>query len=344
MPRKRNRVRLTNERIKDHSLQPGERQSFLWDAEAPRLAVRATAGSKSFVFESKLNRATIRITLGDVRDWLVDDARKKARELQKMIDDGLDPRVEKAERIAATEAKREKLTRKEAPALIAWADYIEARRHQWQELHHAAHTDAAKEGGEPRPRGRKGITERGILRPLLTLPLEAITPAKVESWLKDEASKRPTRARGAFALLRAFINWCADHEQYREQVHADACNARNTRRELPQKKAKQDVLLREQLRVWFQEVRKIHNPTIAAYFQGLLLTGARPGELVALKWSDVDFRWNSISIKDKIEGVRVIPLTPYFRSLILDLPRRNQWVFAGPRAKSGHIAEPSAQH
>ena len=72
------RVRLTNERIAAFACPPEKQQAFLWDSEAPGLAVRVTTkwknkddAGKSFVFESKLNRKTIRITLGDVRAWVL---------------------------------------------------------------------------------------------------------------------------------------------------------------------------------------------------------------------------------------------------------------------------------
>jgi integrase len=47
-----------------------------------------------------------------------------------------------------------------------------------------------------------------------------------------------------------------------------------------------------------------------------LLTGARREEIASLRWSDVDFKWSSMRIKDKIEGERIIPLTPYVSELL----------------------------
>lgn len=86
-------------------------------------------------------------------------------------------------------------------------------------------------------------------------------------------------------------------------------------------------LQREQLPLWFAAVRQINNPVIAAYLQGLLLTGARREELAGLRWVDVDFQWGSLTIKDKVEGERTIPLTPFLAHLLAALPRRNEWVF-----------------
>ena len=107
---------------------------------------------------------------------------------------------------------------------------------------------------------------------------------------------------------------------------------------------KNDSLRKAQIKPWFEAVKKIGNPVIAAYLQGLLLTGARRNELAALRWQDVDFQWKSLTIRDKVEGERTIPLTPYLEYLIAALPRRNEFVFSSPTAASGRIEEPRIQH
>ena len=102
------------------------------------------------------------------------------------------------------------------------------------------------------------------------------------------------------------------------------------------------------------------------YLQSLLLTGARRRELAELKWVDVDFKWQSMTIRDKVEGERTIPLTPYVASLLLELKRINEappniralrnleeqgkkfipsiWVFSSPTSTNGHIEEPRQAH
>ena len=103
---------------------------------------------------------------------------------------------------------------------------------------------------------------------------------------------------------------------------------RQARDELPKKIAKDDCLQREQLLAWFAAVRQIQNPVIAAYLQTALLTGARREEVAGIRWEDLDFRWKALTIKDKVDGERTIPLTPYVASLLSALPRRNEWVFS----------------
>ena len=67
---------LTIGTIERLSCPQGKFQAFLRDSKAPSLRVRVTpAGAKSFVFEAKLNRQTVRRTIGDVRSWTIETAR-----------------------------------------------------------------------------------------------------------------------------------------------------------------------------------------------------------------------------------------------------------------------------
>ncbi len=81
----------------------------------------------------------------------------------------------------------------------------------------------------------------------------------------------------------------------------------------------------------------------AAYLQTLLLTGARPGEVMDIQWSDINLQWRGLTIRDKVEGTRAIPLTPYVSHLLHALPRRNEYVFSSARTGT-HIKEPHQPH
>ena len=56
--------------------------------------------------------------------------------------------------------------------------------------------------------------------------------------------------------------------------------------------------------------------------------------MLTLRWDDLNAKWRGITIHDKVEGERVIPLTPYVWHLIATLPKRNEWVFSSTRAVS----------
>ena len=67
----------------------------------------------------------------------------------------------------------------------------------------------------------------------------------------------------------------------------------------------------------------------------LLLTGARRGEILALRWEEVDLDRGCLRLKDSKTGAKVIRLAAAALSLLATLPRSSQWVL--PAAKgSGH--------
>ncbi len=189
-----------------------------------------------------------------------------------------------------------------------------------------------------------GLTEPGPLASLLDVKLSDLSGETIAAWLDKEAQTRPTYAALSFRLLRGCLNWLEAEKDLAGLVPAGAVQSSKVRDAMPTKTVKDDCLQREQLPLWFAAVRQQVNPVQSAYLQGLLLTGARREELARLKWTDVDFQWRSLTIRDKVEGLRIIPLTPYMAHLLSSLPRRNKWVFSSPTAATGYIAEPRAAH
>lgn len=368
------RVKLTTGRINSFTLPENTAQAFLWDAEVTQLAIRATVGAKSFIFQSRMNGSTLRITLGSTADWSIDSARKEARRLQMVIDSGIDPREQKAEQRAAQDDKRRESARRSLTLAEAWNVYIDARSSKWSARHISDHESLADPGGRQKIRGA-GITTPGVLSELMPLKLSQLDTQAIKKWLTKETAKRPARARLAFNLFRAFVNWCESEADFKGIIPKEAIDNRIAKDVLPKKGTKDDCLQREQLNAWFAAVRKISSPTISAYLQILLLTGARRDSVAALTWYDIDFRWSTISIRDKeeskggVDGTREIPLTPYVASLLTDLKRRNDtpppshrilhgkkiendlknwqpslWVFTSKTSSSGRLQDPTQQH
>lgn len=355
------RENFTAARVAGFECAPGKKQSIYWDGKTPGLGLRVTAsGSKAFIFETSLNNKTIRMTIGDPRNWAIGDAQAEASRLKVMTDQGIDPRQVIADAIAAKEAKaaaqREQEARETLTVADAWQDYVTERsaamsdgKPVWGDRHKAHHAYFVQAGGVKRKRGtRPGESKKtrpGILVPLMKLRLAALDAKTIAAWLDKEAKQAPTTAAQAFRALRAFLTWCAKHETYSAAVQAGACQSDDVKNKVPSPKIKKDDSLRRaQIKPWFEAVQRIGNPVISAYLQGLLLTGARRNELAALKWADVDFQWDSLTIRDKVEGERTIPLTPYLEHLIAALPRRNEFVFSSPTAASGRLEEPRIQH
>jgi integrase len=351
------------------------------------LGLRTTpAGKPSYVFQGLYQSKTIRITIGSPLAWTIADAQLKARELQRQIDEGLDPREVKRDKLAAQEEKRvaavaaEAKAQREAVAAATkvgevWELYVEARKPYWGDAHYRDHVKLARQGGKVIKRGTdgRGVTIDMPLFSLMHIPLRELDANTIEAWAAREAKSRPTSARLAWRLLKVFLNWCAEQSAYADLLPGgNSAATRKTRQVLGKPRVKSDALLREQLPGWFAAVRNIGNPTISAAIQVMLLTGARPGEILRMRWEDVNSRWRGLTIRDKVEGERVIPLTPYVNSLLDALPRHSEWVFASSRvvkmdkknvrrrairagdatetaavkqaSASGHIREPRSQH
>lgn len=353
------KVRFTAGRVVDFQCEEGKSQSFLWDSDSPGLGLRATSnGAKSFMFQAKLNGQTVRITIGSPDTWAIPAAQAEARRLKVLIDGGQDPRQLRADAVAAQQAAR---AAKEAEELAlqaqqvlesvtlgsVWPEYIAdriaTRENGWSVHHIAAHRKVIQAGGEKRTRSPK-LTKPGPLASLADVRLVDLTPERVEAWAKAEAKVRPSSGRLAWRMLKACMNWCANHKTYSAIVTLNPTKSAKARESFGKEKKRHDVLQREMLLPWFDAVGKIKNPVIAAYLQVLLLTGARREELAALRWEDVNFQWGSIKLADKIEDFRMVPLTPYVAHLLASLPRRNEFVFSSPTAASGRIAEPRIAH
>jgi len=343
-------IKLTGAKIDKAQCEPGKAQTFIWDAGTPGLALRITqAGGKAYIFESRFNGKTVRMTIGDVKAWNLADAQSEARRLQTLIDTGTDPRQAKAEKIAKAEAVREKsktdAIRNSITVQQVWDEYLAHHQGYWGDRHLRDHHNLSQAGGQPKKRG-PGLTIQGVLYPLLQMRMVDINADVLTDWQKQEAQTRANNARQGFEMFRAFWRWCGQHKDYASVINAQAVESQDLRKKVPSRKAKKfDVLQRAHLKDWFDAVRELSNPVIAAYLQGLLLTGARREELAELKWSDIDFRLGAMWIKDKVDAEgRMIPLTPYLSSLITTLPRRNEWVFSSPTAADGKLAEPRIAH
>ena len=339
------KIAFTAGRVKDFKCPHDKKQAFLWDATATGLGLRATpAGKLAYVFQGEFQQKSIRITIGNPDAWSIPQAQEKARELQRLIDEGHDPRGLKRDALAAQAEKQAAAAAHAVTVGEAWERYLTERRPFWGELNYRDHVKMAQAGGVLRERLPGVKTIPGPLADLLPLRLADLTAPVIEAWAAKEAKDRPARVRLALRLLKAFLRWAASEPDLKGKADPTAASAKKAREIAGKAKPKNDYIQREQLPAWFAHVRQLQNPVISAYLQCLLLTGARREELAELKWEDVNFQWRGVELKDKIEGRRAVPLTPFVAHLLAVLPRRNEWVFSSPASASGRLTEPSIAH
>jgi integrase len=355
--------RFTAPKVAGFSCPPDKTQAFKWDAATPGLGLRVTpTGKPSYIFQSRFQDKTLRVTIGSPDAWSIPQAQERARELQRQIDAGRDPREVKAETIAADVAKRTAEVADVLTVAEVWPRYMAEgkpkRKAAWKPRYVADLAKAASMGGEPKKRG-KGKTKPGHLAALMPLRLASIDQDTIRDWYAKEAKTAPIQAARAVAIFSGFLGWCATKKDLRSLVQKDAARASELGDVLPGVNKRRDALEIDQLPAWFAGTDKLRSRAAAAYLRALVLTGARREELAGLRWADVDFQWQKLTIADKVEATRVIPLTPYVAHLLGTLPHHNEWVFASVRlskakkgkpaewvkaSASGRIAEPRAPH
>ncbi len=331
---------------------PDKIKVFLRDKDVTGLRVRVTAnGAKAFVYEAKLRGKAISQTLGKFPIMSIAEAKDAARKLSKLVKtDKADPREIERQRqitLAAQSAAADAEQFAQAVTVqTAWDVYLAERRPHWGDRHYADHVKMSKPGGKPAKRGTSGrkVTIAGPIHPLLSVRLVDLTPAAIEAWATTEAQTRPTYGRLAWRCLKVFLGWCSEQPAYQHLVTVNPAKTKKAREAFGKPAVKQDVLQKSQLPDWFSAVRGVSDPVIAAYLQTLLLLGARPGEVLSLQWTDLDLKWKSITIRDKVEGLRVVPLTPYVNSVLGALPRRNDWIFSSPTVEKAPVTIPRNAH
>ena len=306
------KIAFTAGRVSGFKCPPEKKQAFLWDATAPGLGLRATpAGKPAYVFQSVYKGKDLRITIGSPAAWSIPDAQAKARELQRLIDEGKDPRDLKREALAAHAEKQAAAAAQALTVGEVWPLYLEngkpKRRDSWKPRYRADLEAMAAPGGEKKKRGQ-GTTRPGPLYPLLALPLAGVNEDTLKSWYDREALTGKHQAARALMMFRGFLRWCAARPEYRELTDREAGKAAAIVESLPSSTRRTDALEAAQVLGWWAGVEQLSNRTASAYLRALLLTGARREELAALTWANVDFQWRKLTIADKVDITRTIPL------------------------------------
>ena len=354
MKHQTNRVNLTAGRVDAFTCPTDKVQAFLWDTDTPTLALRATpTGRKTYVFEARLNGATVRINIGTVKDWPIGKARTKAQSYKMQVDAGTDPReverdrlADKAAAIAAAAAKVEADKVQAVTVGDIWPRYLTEgkpkRKDAWKPGYRASLDVMAAPGGIKKIRGQ-GLTRPGPIYPLMALALGDVTEDALQIWFEREAVAGKHQAARALMMFRGFLRWCAARPEYRKLIDRDAGKAPAILENLPQSTRRTDAIEAAQLPGWWQGVEQLSNRTASVYLKALVLTGARKEELAGLTWAHVDFQWRKLTIADKVDQTRTIPLTPYLAQLMATLPRINEFVFASA-SKAGRISDTRSSH
>jgi integrase len=236
---------------------PEQGSRISYDLDVPGFGIRVTAAdARAFVlnYRTKGGRER-RITIGGFPNWRTADARRKARELKRLIDDGGDP-------LADIEAERG------SPTVAELCDRFE-REHL------------------PRKRPGTAVDYRSMLarhiRPHFgkSVKVAEVTTDSVEHLHRRITSAgSPYRANNVLRVASKMFN-LAVRWQYRDD---NPCKGIEKNYESKRKR----YLSGDELTRLTAALAKHPDKQAADCFRLLLLTGARRGEVLAMRWADLD--------------------------------------------------------
>ncbi|MGE4424749.1 MAG: tyrosine-type recombinase/integrase [Pseudodesulfovibrio sp.] len=153
------------------------------------------------------------------------------------------------------------------------------------------------------------------------------TPAEIDPLSIDRFRVRlgktltPKTTANVLELLRRIINFGRNRGLCDSRLRIQLPKVDNLRTE---------DLSAEQLSRLMEALNRTENQSVARIMRMALFTGMRKGEILKLKWGDLDFDRGFITIRDPKGGQSVkVPMSPQARDLLTSLPRESEYVFPG---------------
>jgi len=286
-------------------IEPEEKERFFWDSEIEGFGLRVfPSGRKSYVvqYRNEVGR-TRRLTLGPQGRLTPGEARKLARLRLASVAHGEDPSAERQSRRRS----------------VSVAEFAE----RFMEQHASVKTKPSSQ------EAYRYWLERFILPALGTIPLNQVSREDV-SQLHHRLRGHPTQANRVRALLHNMFN-VAESWGLRPE-------SSNPARRVPRfSEGKRERYLSEEefarLGGVLDEAEREGriSPLAILAIRLLALTGARKGEVLGLKWREVDFQRRCLRLEDSKTGPKVIPLGSAALALLSRAPRveGNPHVLAG---------------
>jgi integrase len=272
--------------------------SFLWDQEVKGFGLKVTpSGGRTYVYQYRVGGREAKVrryTIGAHGHWTPDGARKEARRLAQLVDQGVDP-------AAALKVKRRESVDLAFPA-YAERFINEYLKVEWKGGHELA----------------AGILRRDAIPVLKGKSLKEITRADI-SGLMDRMSGKPAARRNAFAALRRMFKWAVnrgdlDVSPLRDMDPPAAPPSRDR------------VLTDQELALILRAAAELGYP-FGPLVRLLVLTGQRREEVAGLNWSELDREkalWTLPAHRAKNGVVHDVPLSPPAVVLLDEVARQNR--------------------
>jgi integrase len=296
----------------EHLLPPASGRTCYHDAKTPGLVLRITAAdARAFYLYRWYQGRPVKIRLGAFPAMTVEQARNEAVKLLGQMASGNDPQAEQ-------QARRHALTL--GQLWESWLAYAKEHKRSWKD-------DLWMYERFLKPWAGRRLT--AIARPLVQ---------RLHTEIGDRNGK--TQANRVLFLLSAMFNMA------RKDLDFAGDNPTAGIRRFAEQ-SRDRFLSGEELTAFFLALQKM--PEVwQVFFLIALLTGARRGNVQAMRWSDVDLTlglWRIPAEQAKAKKVVVVALSSQAGAILTTHRERSAdlatcpWVFPS-HGKTGHLVEP----
>ena len=286
-----------------------EKDTVFWDSELIGFGVRVyPSGSKYYVVQTKAGGATTRLTVGRHGILTAEEARRRAALMIARIKAGEEPVPEPMAKLAGGPTVGELAAR-----------YLEE--------HVAVHC-------KPATAAIYGLAiDKHIVPAFGKVPILALGREQVTG-MHYKLRYTPYMANMAIRCLSRMFNKATDWGLVPEGIN-NPCRFAVMYKEPPRERFLTEEEFRRLGRVLSEvEADGVIPAQAAAALRLLMLTGCRRGEILTLRWKEVDLAAGELRLADSKTGARTIPLSPEAVRVLAGLPRvaGNPWVVSGTAA------------
>lgn len=287
---------------------PTEGRAYYRDAQTKGLTLQVTAGGvRTLYFYGKIDRRPERIRLGEFPGLSIDRARKAVERIRGRVAAGENPAIEKRD------------ARKEITFGELFAVYLQKAKQtkrSWQ---------------EDENQYDRHLTDWKDRR------ISAIRKSDVSALHSSIGQTARYAANRALSLISSFFNWARN--DYGLKVE-NPCRGIGRFPEV-----KRDRFLQpDELKAFFASLDDPQTPELwRDFFKLAILTGARRGNLSAMRWDEIDLErglWRIEAADSKNKQAMGVVLVPDAVAILKErkATSESEWVFPS-FGKTGHVAE-----
>lgn len=295
---------------------PDKGRAIFWDLQVPKLAIRvASSGRKTFCLVKRRNAKVVWITLGVWPDMSIPSARAQAHEALLSFDNPADDPQEVKRKARAV------------PVLSkVFEKWIKSRE-----------VEGLASVSDDRSRYRNWIAPRLENRRVSEITLDDIQAI-------IDAAKAGGLAGSTVNSVRAILNGLLNQAVKDKHIPANPLQPGLIAREPT--KERESFLKPEDMPAFMQAV-ETEGGDWADFFTLALATGARRGNLLSMRWADIDLSagvWVIPADESKNKTIMRIALDADAVAILRNRQERELhkvWVFPSVRADGGHLNNPS---